>query len=119
MRDGTAKIIQFACQSGLLPLPLRAISLSSDSVCPAEIKDDRVFVTNALLLKSSVPLKRTSKSILSSEFYGKISQQANTSNSILVGSTNNTFSNKKIAALVPMYVFLVGHGRQGWAEEST
>ncbi len=51
--------------------PRRSISLSGDGVRPAQIKDDRLFATNSLLLKSFVPGKRTSKAILAPEIYGK------------------------------------------------
>ena len=72
MRDSTPNIKYLARECGLFPLPLRTISFTRDGIRPAEIKDNRLFVTNAPFLKSLVPGKGASKTILSSELYGKI-----------------------------------------------
>ena len=102
VRDGAPKIENLACQRGLLPLPLRAIPVSRDSVSPTTIKDNRQFVANTPLLKDLIPGEGTRKAILASKFYGQPGQQVSASDSILVLSTFNSLFHEEVALDVLM-----------------
>jgi hypothetical protein len=92
----------------LFPLPLGLISLSCDGIRPTVVKDNRLFTANVSPLEVLVPSEGTSNPILASKLYGKIGQQTDATYSILVYSTINTLSHKKVAKRVPD-AFIVVH----------